>query len=160
MAVSVFENKNDIFALMDKFDKSTLSEMEISAGSGENEIKIKLSKNPAYLPEAKNLIPMPAFVPAAIPAAEMKKEETEEKIVSAGFIIKSPLVGTFYTSPSPESGPYVKTGDRITKGTVLCIIEAMKTMNEIESETDGEIAEILAKDGSPVEYGQPLFRLK
>lgn len=75
-------------------------------------------------------------------------------------VIKSPMVGTFYSSSSPEKEPYVKVGERIKKGDTLCIIEAMKLMNEIESEFDGEIAEILVKNEQMVEYGQALFKIK
>ena len=70
------------------------------------------------------------------------------------------MVGTFYLKPSPDSEPYVQIGQKVKKGDVLCIIEAMKLMNEIESEFDGEIAEVLLKDGEAVEYGKPLFRIK
>jgi acetyl-CoA carboxylase biotin carboxyl carrier protein len=75
-------------------------------------------------------------------------------------IIKSPMVGTFYSKPSPNKETFVKTGDIVKKGQVICIVEAMKLMNEIESEFDGEIAEICVKDGDIVEYGQPLFKIK
>ncbi len=74
--------------------------------------------------------------------------------------ISAPIVGTFYAAPSPDAPNYVKVGDRVTRGTVLCIIEAMKLMNEIEAETDGVIAEILVENEDPVEYGQTLFRIR
>lgn len=74
--------------------------------------------------------------------------------------IKSPIVGTFYESPSPDAEAYVKVGDKVKKGDVLCIIEAMKLMNEIESDCDGEIVEISVKNESPIEYGQVLFKIK
>lgn len=74
--------------------------------------------------------------------------------------IKSPIVGTYYESPSPDAEAYVKVGDKVKKGDVLCIIEAMKLMNEIESDCDGEIVEILVKNESPIEYGQVLFKIK
>lgn len=77
----------------------------------------------------------------------------------AGNIVKSPLVGTFYSAPSPDDAPYVAEGDTVKKGQVLGIIEAMKLMNEVESEFAGTIAEILVKNGETVEYGQPLFRI-
>ena len=77
-----------------------------------------------------------------------------------GNIVKSPMVGTFYIKPSPTANPYVEIGKHVNKGDILCIIEAMKLMNEIESEYDGEIAEIYVKDGEAVEYGKPLFRIK
>lgn len=83
-----------------------------------------------------------------------EKNETKEK----GNIVKSPMVGTFYSKPSPKAEPYVEVGKKVKKGDVLCIIEAMKLMNEIESEFDGEITEILVEDGEIVEYGKPLFK--
>jgi acetyl-CoA carboxylase biotin carboxyl carrier protein len=76
-----------------------------------------------------------------------------------GTFISSPFVGTFYSSPSPESNPFVEVGEQVRKGQVVCIVEAMKLMNEIESEADGRIAEIMAQNGQHVEYGQHLFRL-
>ena len=86
---------------------------------------------------------------------ETKKEEIENY-----KIVKSPMVGTFYSKPSPDAKEYVKVGDKVSKGDVLCIVEAMKLMNEIESEFDGEIIEIMVKDGESVEYGKPLFKIK
>ena len=85
---------------------------------------------------------------------ETKKEEIENS-----KIVKSPMVGTFYSKPSPDAKEYVKVGDKVSKGDVLCIVEAMKLMNEIESEFDGEIIEIMVKDGETVEYGKPLFKI-
>ncbi len=84
-------------------------------------------------------------------------EIQEEKIEEKGNVVKSPMVGTFYIKPSPTSEPYVEVGKNVNKGDTLCIIEAMKLMNEIESEFSGKITEILVKDGEAVEYGTPLF---
>jgi acetyl-CoA carboxylase biotin carboxyl carrier protein len=95
----------------------------------------------------------PAAVPAA-PAAPPAEPEVKHHIV------KSPIVGTFYESPSPGSPPFVKVGDIVEAGQVLCIVEAMKLMNEIESDAAGEIVERIAQGGQPVEYGQPLFSIK
>ena len=100
--------------------------------------------------------------------AELKKVNTttnvEENNIEAteeNFnIVKSPMVGTFYLKPSLDSEPYVQVGQKVKRGDTLCIIEAMKLMNEIESEFDGEIAEVLLKDGEMVEYGKPLFKIK
>ncbi len=87
----------------------------------------------------------------------VNQEKNEEQ---EGNIVKSPMVGTFYSKPSPNSEPYVTVGQKVKKGDVLCIIEAMKLMNEIESEFDGEIVEVLVKDEEAVEYGKPLFVIK
>ena len=86
-----------------------------------------------------------------------KKEDKNEK---KGNIIKSPMVGTFYLKPSPTAEPYIEIGKEVKKGDVLCIIEAMKLMNEIESEYTGKVTEILVKDGEAVEYGTPLLRIE
>lgn len=91
-------------------------------------------------------------------------EDTKAGAVASGprikpnqTLIRSPFVGTFYASPSPDSDPFVKVGHKVKKGDVLCIVEAMKLMNEIEAETDGIIAEVLVQNGQPVEYNQPIF---
>lgn len=87
---------------------------------------------------------------------QIKEDKNEKK----GNIIKSPMVGTFYLKPSPTAEPYIEIGKEVKKGDVLCIIEAMKLMNEIESEYTGKVTEILVKDGERVEYGTPLFRIE
>ena len=89
-----------------------------------------------------------------------QENSTEEKKKETGKIVKAPMVGTFYLKPSPTSNPYVEIGKEIKKGDILCIIEAMKLMNEIESEFSGKIKEIFVKDGENVEYGTPLFKVK
>ena len=100
----------------------------------------------------------PASVAAvsAAPAAEAEEPEPAK----TGKEILSPMVGMFYAAPSPNSDPFVKPGDRVKKGDILCIIEAMKLMNEITAEEDGVLAEVLAENGQVVEFSQPLFRLK
>ena len=90
----------------------------------------------------------------------IEKIENEEKNNDLTKIVKSPMVGTFYSSPAPDKPPFVKVGDKVSKGQVLCVVEAMKLMNEIESEYDGEIAEICINNEDMVEYGTPLFKLK
>jgi len=79
---------------------------------------------------------------------------------AGAHIVKSPIVGTFYAAPAPDADAFVSVGDRVETGKVLCIVEAMKLMNEIESDASGEIVAVLAKPGQPVEYGQPLFAIK
>ena len=103
------------------------------------------------------------YPPAAIVAPAIQEQErqavehVEEAVTSNQIRITSPIVGTFYRSNSPDKPPYVETGDIVKKGQVLCIIEAMKLMNEIESEATGKIVQALVENGQPVEYGQPLF---
>ena len=97
------------------------------------------------------------MAPAAAPAAESADAAPAEEQLPAGTQVKSPLVGTFYSSPSPDEPPFVLVGQQVKEGDTLCIIEAMKIMNEIESEFDGTITKVLAENGQAVEYGQPLF---
>ena len=113
---------------------------------------------PAALPAAAAAAPMmqaPAAggAAAAAPAAEAGPE-------AGAHIVKSPIVGTFYEAPSPDADPFVKVGDRVSSGQVLCIVEAMKLMNEIESDFAGEVVKVYVKTGQPVEYGQALFAIK
>ena len=91
------------------------------------------------------------------PVSQGKTKVSEDEDL---YIVKSPMVGTFYTSPSPDKAPFVSVGDTVKTSSILCIIEAMKLMNEIESEVSGTIKEILVKNGEMVEYGQPLFKIK
>jgi acetyl-CoA carboxylase biotin carboxyl carrier protein len=100
---------------------------------------------------------MPIAPPAVTTIPTTAKEAAEE---SGLHIVKSPIVGTFYESPSPGSPPFVKAGDEVEDGSVLCIVEAMKLMNEIESDVTGEIVKQLVSNGQPVEYGQPLFVIR
>ena len=134
--------------LMDDMGNSKLSSIDIEFPDG---IKIKMEKN-----NVKEVV----VSKSEIIETEQKKAETtvsEEKL--EGNIIKSPMVGTFYIKPSPNAKPYVELGTQVNKGTILCIIEAMKLMNEIECEYDGKIVEIYVKDGETVDYGKPLFRV-
>lgn len=89
--------------------------------------------------------------------ASPESPSDEEAPEAEGYVVKAPIVGTFYEAPSPDSDPYVQVGDRVAEGDVLCIIEAMKLMNEIEVETSGTIEEVLVDDAEPVEFDQPLF---
>ncbi|MEA2165365.1 MAG: acetyl-CoA carboxylase biotin carboxyl carrier protein [Thermoanaerobaculia bacterium] len=105
--------------------------------------------------------PAPALVPPPTAAEKAATVKAEEEAAEAGLhIVTSPIVGTFYRSASPEAEPFVNVGDRISKGQVLCIIEAMKLMNEIESDVDGVIQTIYPQNGQPIEYGEKLFAVK
>jgi len=112
----------------------------------------------AVVPEI--VIATPSAAAAAAPAAPGAGREPSPAEAGRAedlHMIKSPIVGTFYASPSPEADPFVRSGDRVKSGQVLCIIEAMKLMNEIESDVDGEVMRIFVENGQPVEYGEPLF---
>ncbi|MEO0223751.1 MAG: acetyl-CoA carboxylase biotin carboxyl carrier protein [candidate division WOR-3 bacterium] len=139
----------DILKIIEIFEKSNLTELEIKID--EPKFKIKLSKNNQFQTQVVQIPQIQNFQP--IQKEEVIKETKEEKKENI-HIIKSPLVGTFYRAPSPGAEPFVKEGDFVKKGQVLCIIEAMKVMNEIESDVDGIVERIL------VEYGQELFIIR
>ncbi|MCF6775442.1 acetyl-CoA carboxylase biotin carboxyl carrier protein [Thiotrichales bacterium 19X7-9] len=142
-------------------DDSQISELEI--GEGENVIRIAKTANQvvqvAQAPMPVQQVAAPQAQPAPnIPSDSMPKTQKEpESDLSGGEIVRSPMVGTFYRSPAPGSDMFVSEGKKVNPGDTLCIIEAMKIMNQIESETSGEVKKILVEDGSPVEYDQPLF---
>lgn len=149
---------HEIKKLMDDMGNSKLTELEIEFPDG---IKISMKKE-----DGKKLSsPAPAVVPQAQPPmniiqAQAPVEVKSEEPKVQGNIVKSPMVGTFYSKSSPTAEVFVKVGSKVKKGDTLCIIEAMKLMNEIESEFDGEIVEILANDDEMVEYGQALFVIR
>lgn len=132
--------------LMIDMGNSKLTSIDIEFPDG---VKIKMEKNVAVT------VPTASVAQQVVPVEEV----AQKKEVKEGNIVKSPMVGTFYSKSSPTSNPYVEVGSEVKKGTILCIVEAMKLMNEIESEFAGKIAEVLVKDGEAVEYGQPLFRI-
>lgn len=142
--------------LMEDMGNSKLTAIDIDFPDG---TKISMKKEEKQVVTVAENIPMKNVSTKEIEKVETTEDNQEEK-VEEGNIVKSPMVGTFYLKPSPNSDLYVQVGQRVKKGDVLCIVEAMKLMNEIESEWDGEIKEILVKDGEPVEYGKPLFVIK
>ncbi|RPI18464.1 MAG: acetyl-CoA carboxylase biotin carboxyl carrier protein [Ignavibacteriae bacterium] len=150
---------NYIKKLIKMLDTCGISELEIE----EEGTKIKLVKNKPVSGEIPQTIhfsqaPVPAPIVQAAEAPAVKPEEkTEPKLNSNLVEVRSPIVGTFYAAPSPNADSYVHVGSQVTVGTVLCIIEAMKLMNEIESEVSGKIAKIMVENGQPVEYNQVLF---
>jgi acetyl-CoA carboxylase biotin carboxyl carrier protein len=141
----------DIKSIVDLMKKNALSEFEMEEG----DFKIKLKRDavgkprkgePMVMQEAPMVLPAAAPVLAATPAPE-------------GTEVKSPMIGTFYRKPSPDADPFVEVGAKVGADTVVCIIEAMKVMNEIKAEVKGTIIEVLMEEGKPVEYGQALFRI-
>ncbi len=147
-------NYEDIKKLIEDMGNSKLTEINIDFPDG-TRIGMKKDKEVQIIERTTSQIVQSQPV---VEKTENKQEsETKEE---QGNIVKSPMVGTFYLRPDPNSAPYVEVGKTVKKGDVLCIIEAMKLMNEIESEFDGTIAEILVEDGEMVEYGKPLFRIR
>ena len=151
--------------LVEMLDESTVDSIEISSDKG---MKIRISKTPQQRPGVQVAAPMAMSMPVAAPAvhaaapavapaesAAAKADDAKAKYLE----VKSPMVGTYYSAPEPGAKQYVTVGDRISKGQILCIIEAMKIMNEIESEFDGVVKEVSVDNAQPVEYGQVLFRI-
>lgn len=140
--------------LIDLVSESNVSELEITEADGKVRI-VKAGATPVVMaaPMVQQAAPMMAApVAAAAPAAEAAAPVEE-----TGHVVKSPMVGTFYRSSSPGAKPFAEVGDAVKAGQAVCIIEAMKIMNEIEADKDGVISKILVDNGQPVEYGQPLF---
>jgi len=155
---------NYLKKLIKLLDSSNLAELEIE----EQGSKIRLSKpRPKFTGMMAPMQQMPAAAPmettAEITASNEKKAEVKAAADAAAAVtansyeVRSPMVGTFYRAPSPDAESYVQVGSSVHEGSVLCIIEAMKLMNEIESEVSGKIIKVLVENGQPVEYNQPLF---
>ncbi len=142
--------------LIDLVSESNVSELEITEAEG----KVRLVKAGHGAPVQTVYAPMPAPVaapalaPAAAPAAEAAAPAAA---APSGFVVKSPMVGTFYRSASPGGKAFIEVGSQVKEGDTLCIIEAMKILNEIEAEKSGTVTQILGENGQAVEYGQPLF---
>lgn len=143
---------NEIKNLINDIGKSNVDEVKLEFPDG---IKISVKKNSTVVKEIIKENGSEIIENIKEPVTT-KKEETAEDYK----IVKSPMVGTFYSKAEPTASPFVKVGDKVKKGQVLCILEAMKLMNEIESEYDGEIAEICVKDEDTIEFGQVLFKIK
>lgn len=138
---------NDIKKLIDDMGNSKIDELEIEFPEG---MKISMKKS-------KEMEVIQTSAPAITENVTKNNTEVNSEELK---IVKSPMVGTCYLNPSPKEAEFVKVGDKVTKGKTLCIIEAMKLMNEIESEYDGEIVEICVKNEEMVEFGKPLFKIK
>ena len=144
--------------LIDLVQESGIAELEITEG----EEKVKIVKGgeatvTPVAPAAALRAPAPAPGPGPVPAASPAAAAAIEEPAQTGHVLKAPMVGTFYRSPSPEAKHFVEVGQNIKAGETVCIIEAMKLMNEIEADATGMIKAILVESGQPVEYGQPLF---
>ena len=137
--------------LIQLLDESGMSEIEITEGDE----SVRISRNATSISESTDGIPQssaPALTPAAPPIIESSDNE--------GYTVTAPMVGTFFSAASPESPPFVQVGDKVNEGDILCIVEAMKMMNEIEADLHGRVQRVLVENGQPVEYGQALFLLE
>ena len=149
----------DLQEIVKLMESSGIAELSLE----EENLKLSLkreNKTPAVVAVPQQvMVPSPAVAaaPVAPVANNTPTAPVEDKNI---FVIKSPMVGTFYASPSPDSAPYVTTGAQVSNDSVVCILEAMKVMNEVHAECSGKIVEVLVKNGSPVEYGQPLFKVQ
>jgi acetyl-CoA carboxylase biotin carboxyl carrier protein len=144
--------------LIDLVSESGISELEVTEGEG----KVRIVKNapPVYVQPSAYAPQYAAPAPAAGAPAEASAAAAPAVPAAAvpqGHVVKSPMVGTFYRAPSPGAEPFVQVGDTVKEGQTICIIEAMKLLNEIESDKSGVVKEILVENGQAVEYGQPLF---
>jgi acetyl-CoA carboxylase biotin carboxyl carrier protein len=152
---------NLIKKLVKILETSEVTDIEIE----ENGTKIKVAKKVRIAQPVQTLSPVPSqaaseAVQQTTESKPVEKKTTEESTESNLHTVRSPIVGTFYRAPAPDADPYVQVGDVVSVGTVLCIVEAMKLMNEIESDVNGKIVKILVENGKPVEYNQPLFLIQ
>jgi acetyl-CoA carboxylase biotin carboxyl carrier protein len=147
-------NHRELRRLADLLREFDLTEVEV-AREGERVRLARAAASPAGPPAPAPAVPAGAPV-AALPAATPVPDADEAHLLT----IEAPMVGTFYRAPSPDAEPYVREGDPVKKGQVVCIIEAMKLMNEIESKVAGRVRKVLVENAQPVEYGQPLFLLE
>ena len=147
-------NEGKLRKLLELFRDSDLEEIEVQHSFWHG-TRIRLTRSRAPSPVAP-AVPMPIAPTAPAPATPAPAEKTDDGLHE----VLSPMVGTFYSSPSPEADPFVSEGDRIESGQTVCIIEAMKIMNEIPADVQGEVVEILVGDGQPVEYNQALFKIR
>lgn len=148
----IFMELEQIMQLIDKLENSSLAELEIC--SGDQRVTLKKAQAVCMPPAA----PV-AVAPAPIAVAEPPAAVAAESKPAAGIVVKAPLVGTFYRASSPDAAPFVAVGDRVKKGQTVCLIEAMKMMNEIAAPADGVVEEILAENGEIVAFDAPLIRI-
>ena len=141
--------------LIDLVQESGIAELEITEG----EEKVKIVKGGVVSVSAPPVMAMPAAAPAGAPAPAAAPAGESRDAGQEGHVVKAPMVGTFYRSPSPDAKVFVEVGHAVKEGDTICIIEAMKLMNEIEADAGGVVKAILVENGQPVEYGQALFIL-
>ena len=146
----------EIRKIVELMDQHELSYFHLK----EEGVDLKMKKGADIVQVAQAAMPAAPAAPAATPAAPSADGDTPAAAAPAGNEITAPMVGTFYAASSPDAGPYINVGDTISEGQTICIIEAMKVMNEIKAETSGTVTAIVAKDGEPVQFGDALFRVQ
>ena len=158
-------NPKEIQKLIELVEKSSVNELELTRWGRKvvirkqsgNHALVSMPQEQVYIAPTPAATPVqPAEAPAPQPATSALASASDDNLIE----VRSPMVGTLYRAPAPDADPYVKEGDKVSKGQVLCIIEAMKLMNEIEAEFPFRIVEIFVENGQPVEYDQPLFRVE
>ncbi|MCB0271605.1 MAG: acetyl-CoA carboxylase biotin carboxyl carrier protein [Bdellovibrionales bacterium] len=159
--ISTYKAEMDIKRIKELFkvvEKTDFQEIEIVEG----EFRLRIERNKQQvsqvmtMPAAPVMASNPTLLQTAVPADKQAATQAPKK----GNVITSPFVGTFYRSPSPDTDPYIEVGQTVKEGQILCIVEAMKLMNEIESDFSGVVKEIFVENGQPVEFGQELFRIE
>lgn len=149
-------NLKELKELIELIQQSEIAELELEKSG----VRVRIKKERSSLPRPPVIEEAPS-VPSAPEEIPQPQASPALAAVPAGWLtLTAPVVGTFYRSPAPDTDPYIETGSIVKKGQILCVIEAMKLMNEIESEWDGKIVEILIENAQPVEYGEPLFRIE
>lgn len=145
--------------LIELIEETGIAEIEIKEGEESVRLSRSTSAAPMAMPAPQMVMPAPATAPAPVAPVASETAQAEEPAAAAlnGHVIKSPMVGTFYLAPSPDASPFVSTGQQVSQGETLCIVEAMKMFNEIEADKSGKISQILVENGQPVEFDQPLF---
>jgi len=142
--------------LIELLEESGIAELEIN--EGEESVRIsRYNSTPAPAPVNYAAAPAAPAPAAPTPAAVAAEESSDEDSLPSGHIVKSPMVGTFYSSSSPGAKPFVNVGDSVAEGETVCIVEAMKILNQIEADVSGTVKAVLVENAQPVEYGQPLL---
>lgn len=149
-------NLKEIKELIDFISDKQIAELEIDKAG----LKLRIKTSRSADAESRSLLTSPAVELAKPPIRELAAQSDSSLSEEDLHIVRSPIVGTFYRAPSPEAQPFVDVGSKVSPGTVLCIVEAMKLMNEVESDVAGEIVKIHPENGKPVEFGQPLFSIR
>ena len=147
----------DIKAIIDLMKKNSITEFELERQ--DSKIRLKRGLN-GGVPVVQYDEPAVVTVAPVVPALAVASVASPQVAATGEVDIKSPMIGTFYRAPSPEAGSYVEVGGEVSPDTVVCIVEAMKVMNEIKAEVKGVVTQVLVESGKPVEFGQPLFKVR